>query len=36
MQFFIDPKVALGAKLLEVLYIIMGLIVGYNGIKTLF
>ena len=36
MQFFIDPKIALGVKLLEVLYIIMGLIVGYNGIKTLF
>ncbi|HNX73570.1 MAG TPA: DUF979 domain-containing protein [Spirochaetales bacterium] len=36
MEFFFDPKIALGAKLLEVLYMVMGLIAGYNGIKTLF
>jgi uncharacterized membrane protein len=31
-----DPKIALGAKLLECLYILMGLVTGYAGIKTLF
>jgi uncharacterized membrane protein len=36
MAFFADPKIALGVKLLEVLYIVMGIIVGYAGIKTLF
>lgn len=36
MQFFMDPKVALGPKLLEVLYILMGIVAAYAGIKTLF
>lgn len=36
MQFFMDPKVLLGAKLLECLYILMGIIAGYAGVKTLF
>jgi len=36
MQFFIDPKVALGIKLQEVLYILMGVVALYTGIKTLF
>jgi uncharacterized membrane protein len=36
MQFFMDPKVLIGAKLLEVLYILMGLVAGYAGVKTLF
>jgi uncharacterized membrane protein len=31
-----DPKVMLNAKLLEVLYILMGITAGYTGIKTLF
>jgi uncharacterized membrane protein len=36
MQFFMDPKIAIGPKLLEVLYILMGLVAAYAGIKTLF
>ena len=36
MQFFMDPKVLIGAKLLEVLYMLMGLTAGYAGVKTLF
>ncbi|HOV93911.1 MAG TPA: DUF979 domain-containing protein [Spirochaetales bacterium] len=36
MEFFLDPKVTTSAKLLEVLYMLMGLIAAYNGIKTLF
>jgi uncharacterized membrane protein len=36
MQFFMDPKIAIGTKLLECLYILMGLVAGYAGIKTLF
>ena len=36
MEFFIDPKVALGAKLLECLYILMGIVAGYTGVKSLF
>ncbi len=36
MQFFLDPKILIGPKLLEVLYILMGLVAGYAGVKTLF
>ncbi len=36
MAFFMDPKVLLNVKLLEVLYILMGIVAGYAGIKTLF
>lgn len=35
MSFFLDADVALGTKLLEVIYIIMGLISIYTGIKNL-
>jgi uncharacterized membrane protein len=35
MTFFLDPKVLLGTKLLEVLYILMGIIAGYTGVVTL-
>lgn len=34
MKFFMDAEVALGPKLLEVIYIIMGLITLYTGIKN--
>ena len=34
MAFFTDPEIALGTKLLEVLYIIMGFITIYAGIKN--
>lgn len=34
MSFFMDPEVLLGAKLLEVVYIIIGLISMYTGIKN--
>ncbi len=36
MSFFMDPKVLLNAKLLEALYILMGIVAGYAGVKTLF
>jgi len=36
MSFFTDPKILLNAKLLEALYILMGLVAGYAGVKTLF
>ncbi|NLK02580.1 MAG: DUF979 domain-containing protein [Clostridiaceae bacterium] len=35
LAFFTDPDVTLGAKLLEVILIVMGLITIYNGIKNL-
>jgi uncharacterized membrane protein len=35
MEFFLDPKVVLGAKLLEILYIFMGIIAAYTGVVTL-
>ncbi len=35
MSFFADPKILLSQKLLEVLFIIMGLIAVYTGIKNL-
>lgn len=35
MAFFMDPKVTMGTKLLEVLYIVMGLVAIYAGIKNL-
>lgn len=35
MKFFMDAEVALGPKLLEVIYIIMGLITLYTGIKNI-
>ena len=34
MSFFLDPKVLLGAKLLEVIYIIIGLVTIYTGVKN--
>lgn len=34
MSFFIDPTVSLGTKLLEVMYIIMGFVTLYVGIKN--
>ena len=34
MKFFMDAEIALGPKLLEVIYIIMGLITLYTGIKN--
>lgn len=36
MSFFTDPTILIDQKLLEVLYIIMGLIVLYTGIKNFF
>jgi uncharacterized membrane protein len=36
MSFFLSSEITLAAKLLEVLYILMGIIAGYTGIKTLF
>lgn len=36
MAFFLDPKVVLNLKLLEALYMLMGLVTAYVGIKTLF
>lgn len=35
MSFFMDPKVLLGTKLLEILYMIMGLVSIYAGVKNL-
>lgn len=35
MTFFTDPNVLIGAKLLEVLFIVMGLIAVYTGVKNL-
>lgn len=35
MSFFLDTEIALGTKLLEVVYILMGLIAFYTGIKNL-
>ncbi|HHV42541.1 MAG TPA: DUF979 domain-containing protein [Clostridiaceae bacterium] len=35
LAFFSDPEVTIGSKILEVIFIIMGLIVIYNGIKNL-
>lgn len=35
MAFFMDPKVTMSTKLLEVLYIVMGLIAIYAGVKNL-
>ncbi|HLQ41091.1 MAG TPA: DUF979 domain-containing protein [Tetragenococcus sp.] len=35
MNFFLDPAVLLSEKLLEIMYIIMGLMVLYTGIKNL-
>lgn len=35
MSFFMDPEVALGSKLLELLYILMGVICVYTGVKNL-
>lgn len=34
MSFFMDPEVTLGTKLLEVIYIVIGLITLYTGIKN--
>lgn len=34
MSFFTDPKVLLGTKLLEIIYIIIGLITIYTGVKN--
>lgn len=34
MSFFMDPKILLGNKLLEVIYIVIGLITIYTGIKN--
>lgn len=34
MAFFTDSEILLGAKLLEILYIVMGLITIYTGIKN--
>lgn len=34
MSFFMDPEVLLGAKLLEIVYIIIGLITIYTGVKN--
>ncbi len=36
MKFFLDSTVTLSAKLLELLYMFMGAIALYAGIKTLF
>ena len=36
MSFFLDSNITLAAKLLEILYILMGIIAGYTGVKTLF
>lgn len=35
MSFFLDAEVTLGAKLLEVIYIVMGLLSIYTGVKNL-
>lgn len=35
MTFFTDPNVLIGVKLLEVLFIVMGLIAVYTGVKNL-
>jgi len=35
MTFFMNPEVALGTKLLEVIYIVMGLVTLYTGIKNI-
>jgi uncharacterized membrane protein len=35
MAFFMDPKILIGTKLLEILYIIMGLVSVYAGVKNL-
>lgn len=34
MAFFMDPEILLGNKLLEILYIVMGLVTIYTGIKN--
>jgi len=34
MSYFMDPKILLGAKLLEVIYIIIGLVTIYTGVKN--
>ncbi|PKL24181.1 MAG: DUF979 domain-containing protein [Spirochaetae bacterium HGW-Spirochaetae-3] len=36
MSFFTNPEILLKVKLLEGLYILMGIVAGYTGIKTLF
>ena len=35
MSFFTDPEILLGDKLLEILYIIMGLVLIYTGIRNI-
>ena len=34
MSFFMDAEVALGTKLLEIIYIVIGLLTIYTGIKN--
>lgn len=36
MSYFMNSEILLGEKLLEILYIVMGLILLYTGIKNLF
>jgi len=36
MSFFLNSEIAMPVKLLELLYIMMGIISGYTGVKTLF
>lgn len=35
MNFFTDASIALGDKLLEILYIVMGLVLIYTGVRNL-
>lgn len=35
MSFFLDPKVLLGQKLLEVIFIVIGLVTIYTGVKNM-
>jgi uncharacterized membrane protein len=35
MSFFLDPNIAINAKLMEILFISFGVIAGYTGVKTL-
>ena len=35
MDFFTNPDILLGDKLLEILYIVMGLVLIYTGVRNL-